>query len=258
MAAYLFPVLTADQIEVKVKQVTAKGALLLLYKTARTDYDILDEVLGADGWKVEYSEIKGNLYCTLSIWSDARGGWVSKTNCGTESREDGDGNEKKGEASDAFKRAGVTCGIGRELYTSPFIFANVATKQNGSKYELADRYATFDVKEIGYDDARRINRLVIVDNNGKAVFTFPRGNVTPLPKQEPKSEPKQEPAPDQGARDKPCDPKQIKILCGLCTTDELNALKKIYGDSFERLSLEGAVKVIAKAQESKAKREGGN
>lgn len=250
MAAYLFPVLTADQIEVRVKQVTAKGALLLLYKTARTDYDILDEVLGADGWKVEYSEIKGNLYCTLSIWSDARGGWVSKTNCGTESREDGDGNEKKGEASDAFKRAGVTCGIGRELYTAPFIFVNVETVPKDKSFEMKDRYATFDVKEIGYDDARRINRLVIVDNNGKTVFTFPRGNVPPLPKREP--------AQDQGASAKPCDPKQIKILCGLCTTDELNALKKLYGDSFERLSLEGAVKVIAKAQESKAKREGGN
>ena len=55
--AFMFPALTADQIEVKVKKVTQSGALLLLYKTARTDYDILDDVLGPDGWKVEYSEI---------------------------------------------------------------------------------------------------------------------------------------------------------------------------------------------------------
>ena len=32
-----FPTLTADQIEVKIKQCSEKGAVALLYKTARTD-----------------------------------------------------------------------------------------------------------------------------------------------------------------------------------------------------------------------------
>ena len=250
MRTYLFPTLTADQIEVKVKKVTNGGALLLLYKTARTDYDILDDVLGPDGWKVEYHEIKGNLYCTLSIWSEARGEWISKQNCGTESREDGEGNEKKGEASDAVKRAGVTLGIGRELYTSPVIFVNVATVPKGSGYALADFYQTFDVKEIDYDDSRRINKLVIVDNKGNVVFTFPRGaQSSPPPARN--QEPKQEPKPESpvggipGAKDKPCDPKQVQIIASICTPDEMKALKHAYGESFERLSLDGAVKVIA-------------
>lgn len=252
MRTYLFPTLTADQIEVKVKKVTSGGALLLLYKTARTDYDVLDEVLGPEGWKVEYGEIKGNLYCTLSIWSDKRGEWISKQNCGTESREDGEGNEKKGEASDAMKRAGVTLGIGRELYTSPVIYVNVPTKPKGNNFELADRYQTFDVKEIGYDEARRINKLVIVDNKGNTVFTFPRGSqaaLKPAQKQEPKPEAPVGGMP--GAKDKPCDPKQVQIIASLCTLDELKALKHTYGESFERLSIDGAVKVISSIKKRK-------
>ena len=117
-----FRLLNADEIEVKVKQVTEKGAVALLYKTARTDMALLDETVGAENWQTDYREIKGNMYCGIGIWFDSERGYVWKWNCGTESREDGEGNEKKGEASDAFKRAGTLWGIGRELYTAPFIF----------------------------------------------------------------------------------------------------------------------------------------
>lgn len=167
-----FPLLTADQIEVKVKQVTQKGAILLLYKTARTDMELLDNVVGPMNWAVDYREIKGNLYCGIGITEDGDR-WVWKWDCGIESRADGDGNEKKGEASDAFKRAGFKWGVGRELYTSPFTFARVETEANdrGQGYVLKDRYARFDVKEIGYD-GRTVSRLVITDNHGKVVFSF--------------------------------------------------------------------------------------
>lgn len=106
-----FRLLTADDIEVKVKKVQANGAVLLLYKTARTDMDILDESVGAENWTDDYKEIKGNLYCAISIYEKEKGQWISKWDCGIESREDGDGNEKKGEASDAFKRAGFRWGM---------------------------------------------------------------------------------------------------------------------------------------------------
>ena len=46
--------LKAEEIEVKVKQVTAKGAVALLYKTARVDMDILDETYGAENWETDY------------------------------------------------------------------------------------------------------------------------------------------------------------------------------------------------------------
>lgn len=172
----IFRLLKADEIEVKVKQVTEKGAVALLYKTARTDMDLLDETFGAGMWECDYKEIKGNLYCGIGV-RQADGTTVWKWDCGIESREDGEGNEKKGEASDAFKRAGTKWGIGRELYTSPFIFLNVETVQSGKdskgnpKYKLAN-FPTFDVAEIGYDDKRKINRLVIKDNKGQTVFTY--------------------------------------------------------------------------------------
>lgn len=167
----IFRLLNADEIEVKVKQVTEKGAVALLYKTARIDMDLLDELFGAGVWECDYKEIKGNLYCGIGVKVDGTTVW--KWDCGIESREDGEGNEKKGEASDAFKRAGTKWGVGRELYTAPFIFLKVETESNGGKaYKLKDKYQTFDVAEIGYDENRRINRLVIKDNKGKTVFTY--------------------------------------------------------------------------------------
>ena len=165
-----FRTLNADEIEVRVKQVSEKGAVALLYKTARTDMDLLDEVIGADRWSCEYREIKGNLFCGITIDG------VTKWDCGIESRADDDGNEKKGEASDAFKRAGFRWGIGRELYTVPFIFLFTKTeKDKDGKYRISG-FPTFSVQSIGYDDKRRIKSLVIIEEkNGKEVFGFPKG-----------------------------------------------------------------------------------
>ena len=157
-----FRLLTADDIECRVKKVTEKGAIVLLYKTARTDMDILDEALGAENWECDYKEIKGNLYCGIGISADGKKVW--KWDCGTESREDDEGNQKKGEASDSFKRAGFKWGIGRELYTAPFIFIP-ANKMN---IENRKTFDTFSVSEISYDDKRRISALAIKNNKTKA------------------------------------------------------------------------------------------
>ena len=168
--------LQADEIEVKIKQVTAKGAFALLYKTARTDMAILDEVFTPYNWTNDYKEIKGNLYCGIGVYMVDSNEWVWRWDCGIESRED-DGNEKKGEASDAFKRAGTRWGIGRELYTAPMIFLRVPTKEVQTKgksvYVLENKYARFDVKSIEYDDKRRICGLEIVDDKGEVVFKYP-------------------------------------------------------------------------------------
>ena len=171
-----FRLLNADEIEVKVKQVTEKGAVALLYKTARTDMTLLDETVGAENWQTDYREIKGNMYCGIGIYHGDRHEYVWKWNCGTESREDGEGNEKKGEASDAFKRAGTTWGIGRELYTAPFIFLNVETKEKNGKYCLADKFQTFEVAEITYD-GREIKTVRIVDNHGNTVYGGRNGST---------------------------------------------------------------------------------
>ena len=142
---------------------TQSGVILLLYKTARTDMDLLDETVGPENWTCDYREVKGNLYCRIGILCahDGEDGylpteWVYKEDCGIESRED-DGNEKKGEASDAFKRAGFRWGIGRELYTAPFTFIP-ASKCN---IEGNRCYDTFSVERIAYDENGRIKALAI-------------------------------------------------------------------------------------------------
>ena len=102
MAYPEFPFLRADQIEVKVKKVTQKGAFALIYKTARTDMDMLDSIVGPTNWQNSYRDIDGVMYCSISIRDPETGQWISKEDCGIESRSDGEGNEKKGEASDAW------------------------------------------------------------------------------------------------------------------------------------------------------------
>lgn len=167
-----FPLLAETDIEVKVKQVRKSGAVLLLYKTARTDMDLLDATVGPENWTNDYREIKGNLYCGIAIRASGEP-WVWKWDCGIESRADGDGNEKKGEASDAFKRAGFRWGIGRELYTAPFIWipAEKMTIQGDN-----NRYRTYDsflVEKIAYDDKNNISGLAIWNNStGKRCFKY--------------------------------------------------------------------------------------
>ena len=169
-----FRVLKPEEIEVKVKQVTEKGAVALIYKTSRVDMDILDETVGAENWQSEYQEIKGNLYCGIGIKDETTQDWVWKWDCGIESRSDGDGSEKIGEASDAFKRAGVQWGIGRELYTAPFIFLPLETVSNGKGYKLKNPFSRFDVKEIEYTESRKISKITIVDERGREVFQYPK------------------------------------------------------------------------------------
>lgn len=127
--------LKPDEIEVRVGTVGAKGVTMLLYKNARVDRQILDETFGQMNWQDRYSEHKGNLFCSIGVYDADKKEWVWKEDCGTESMTE----KEKGEASDAFKRAGFRWGIGIELYSSPFIFMQVATVQdqyNKGKYKL--------------------------------------------------------------------------------------------------------------------------
>lgn len=164
--------ITKEDIQVKVKQVFEKGAVLLLYKDARYDMKILDETFGSMNWQCDYKVVKDNLYCGIGVYDKEKKEWVWKWDCGIESREDGDGNEKKGEASDAFKRAGFKWGTGVELYTSPFIFANVETVSSNGKWYLKDKFIKFSVQGIWYDEEGNIGALVIEDNKGNIVFQW--------------------------------------------------------------------------------------
>ena len=158
-----FRKLNENDIEVKVKQVKPNGICCLLYKTSRTDMDLLDEAVGPMNWESDYKEIKGNLYAGIGVRDTEEDKFVWKWDCGIESRADSEGNQKKGEASDAFKRAGFKWGIGRELYTSPFIWidSNHCQISNGKCYDK------FSVEKIAYDENGKVSGLSIYNESMK-------------------------------------------------------------------------------------------
>lgn len=150
--------LTKDEIECRVHSCKENGLVLLLYKDARVDMNILDETVGAENWQREHYECKGNLFCRVGICVETQKGervfpeWVWKSDCGVESNTEA----QKGEASDSFKRACFNWGIGRELYTSPFIWipADKCNIKNGRCYDK------FKVEKIRIED-KRITALAI-------------------------------------------------------------------------------------------------
>ena len=161
--------LRADEIEVRIGTVGAKGVTLLLYKDARVDRAILDEVYGEMNWQDTYKEVKGNLFCAIGVWDEKKAQWVWKEDCGTESFSE----KEKGEASDAFKRAGFRWGIGIELYTSPFIFLPVATENRGNGFKLVNPNELRGMY-VSYIDTQELNgkkTIMAVDiSQGKTVI----------------------------------------------------------------------------------------
>lgn len=159
-----FRLLKADEISCRVNQINEKGLTLLLYKDARVDMDILDETVGCMNWKKEYT--RDNRNCIVSIYDNDKKEWISKEDTGTESNNEAE----KGLASDSFKRACVNWGIGRCLYTAPFIYipaSKVEITPKGNKFTTYDK---FHVEAIKYDINRNIIALSIKNQNNKRVY----------------------------------------------------------------------------------------
>ena len=161
--------LRADEIECRIgydKKPTENkkgGVRLLLYKDARVDMALLDETVGSMNWMKSYN--RDNRNCTVSIWDESKGQWIDKEDTGTESNTEAE----KGLASDSFKRACFCWGIGRELYTAPFIWISGATKED-----------KFWVKDMEVRD-HKITGLIICacDSYGNktdtVAYAYPRG-----------------------------------------------------------------------------------
>lgn len=163
-----FRTLQANEIDCRISTVKENGISLLLYKDARVDQNILDEVMGPMNWQRHHTRENAN--CIVSLWDSEKGQWIDKEDTGTESYTE----KEKGLASDSFKRACFNWGIGRELYTAPFIWItsqNCAIKNVGTNKFTC--YDGFYVSEIGYDENRNINLLVICkEKDNKEVFTM--------------------------------------------------------------------------------------
>lgn len=164
--------LRADEIEARVGIVKKNGISLLLYKDARCDMNILDETFGIMGWQRKHELINGSLFCTVSIKGED-GEWIGKQDVGVQSYTEA----VKGAASDSFKRACFNVGIGRELYTAPFIWIpsdKVNIVEDNGKLKVKD---SFHVSYISYDEGGKVIRsLEIRNQKNEIVCQFNMGN----------------------------------------------------------------------------------
>jgi hypothetical protein len=115
---------------------------MLAYVDARYVMDKLDESVGKDNWSDSYSIIGKVMFCSIEVkWPD--GSITTKSDCGMESEVDAE----KGQASDAFKRAAVKYGIGRDLYSMKNYWADLD----------AGGYVDRDWQPIGWDSSAPLN-----------------------------------------------------------------------------------------------------
>ena len=164
----MFRDLMASEIECRVAQAKDSGVSLLLYKDARCDQTILDETVGPMNWQRHHTRENAN--CIVSIWDEKKGQWIAKEDTGTESNTE----KEKGLASDSFKRACFNWGIGRELYTAPFIWVKaegctaLKQKQNGG-------WACFDnfsVERIRIENKKIVGLSIVNQKSGQRVFSW--------------------------------------------------------------------------------------
>ena len=98
------------------------------YIDARAVHERLDEVLTPAGWQNNYQQETGTATIGILIDSD----WVFKSDVGTDTKVE----SIKGKASDAFKRAAVVWGIGRDLYS---MGTRVLKSDDSGKYAVTDK-----------------------------------------------------------------------------------------------------------------------
>lgn len=160
--------LKADEIDCRIATISEKGLSLILYKDARCDMNILDETVGNLNW--QRSHTRDNANCIVSIWDNEKKQWISKEDTGTESYTE----KEKGLASDSFKRACFNWGIGRELYTSPFIWIS-SGKGNYTPTTKNNKPTTYDkfiVEKIKIEDGAIVALSIKNISLDKLVFVW--------------------------------------------------------------------------------------
>jgi len=98
-------------------------ALVLAYIDARAVQDRLDDVMGQDKWKDEYSHVAGGVKCNLSLKPYDE--WITKQDGSPETAVEA----FKGGISKALVRAAVKWGIGRYLYNLSENFPSQISKE---------------------------------------------------------------------------------------------------------------------------------
>ena len=177
----MFRDLYADEIECRVAQAAQNGVSLLLYKDARCDQNILDETVGPMSWMRQHT--RDNANCFVSIWDENKQMWVGKEDTGTESNTE----KEKGLASDSFKRACFNWGIGRELYTAPFIWVPASACEKLEKDDRSGKWKCndkFEVASIAIENKKIVGLSIRNSKTRKVVYTM--GKTAPEPSELPK------------------------------------------------------------------------
>ena len=164
-----FPLLTEDDIDVRIGQLNKEGtkASLLLYQDARCGMKYLDQVVGCNNWQKRYYEVRGLVLCSLGIninydHPELPQCWIFKDDTGSA----GSIEEEKSIISDSFKRACVCWGLARELYTAPTIWVKINSK-----------YDKFKVARIRHNDKGEIVGIEIANEQGEIVFSYGMGKA---------------------------------------------------------------------------------
>lgn len=180
-----FRTLTANEIEVRVGNTIKKdgviiGFTLLLYKTARVDAMILDEVVGPFNWQKKFYQVKNTMVCSIGIYNEDTKEWVWKDDGGDD---DSQMEKVKSELSDSFKRAGFAWGIGRELYFGPKI--TIWTSSGNSEKDY------YSVQSVSFDKNKVMTELTIVNESkkGQVAFQYKNGKIAEQPREEQQTNP---------------------------------------------------------------------
>jgi len=161
---------TEKDIDCRVQSVKdGKGLVLLLYKDARADMQVLDETVGPENWQTEYYEVNGIMFCRVGIninyaEPEKPPVWIWKSNAGSESNTE----KEKGCASDSFKRACFCWNIFRSLYSAPFIWVSA------QKAKIVDGkcYDKFSVSKIRIENGEITGLRINNDSMGVVAFSW--------------------------------------------------------------------------------------
>lgn len=258
-----FRALCADEIDCRVAMIKKDGSglSLLLYKDARVDQNILDETVGPMNWQRRHTRENAN--CIVSVWDPEKAQWIEKEDTGTESNTEAE----KGLASDSFKRACFNWGIGRELYTAPFIWISgekckIGFRKNNKGEEIPYCNDKFSVVKMTVT-AGKITYLAIANSSRGNEIVYTYGGLAPekAVNEEPKREVKREEP--RSAADRTVDPDMVKaivILAEKTDTDMQMILQQAGVKTLTELSQKAGEQLL-KALQRKAvrlNREAGN
>lgn len=238
----MFRDLKASEVECRVGMQSASGLTLLLYKDARVDMAILDETVGQENWQCRFYEHKGILFCSLGV--RIHGEWIWKDDAGSESNTEAE----KGNASDARKRAAVCFGIGRELYTSPFIWIKNDDFTMNDKGKCRD---SFTVSKIDIKDKVIVGLEIVNANTKKVVYTYGTCKGGARPVETPKK-PQEHPKATKPANDTKLDEERqwavnLVVDVGVHAGKTLGAIYKADRPVFDALANNPPTIEIAKA-----------